>query len=190
MSLTEIIIFDACVLYPAPLRDLLMYLALTDLFQAKWTEDIHHEWIRNLLKNRPELTKSQLLRTKKLMNEHIRDCLVYDYEHITHKLTLPDPEDNHVLASAIKCSASIILTYNLKDFPKNHLKKYGIEAMHPDIFIANLLENNQALVCDAIKKLRHRLKNPTMSPSEYLTVLSKQSLIKTIARLEKLMRHI
>jgi hypothetical protein len=48
-------IFDACVLYPAPLRDLLMHLALMDLFRAKWTEAIHAEWIRSVLKNRPDL---------------------------------------------------------------------------------------------------------------------------------------
>ncbi|MFM7881545.1 MAG: PIN domain-containing protein, partial [Microcystis panniformis] len=50
-------LFDACVLYAAPLRDFLMRLALTDLFRAKWTDEIHDEWIRNLLKNRPDLTE-------------------------------------------------------------------------------------------------------------------------------------
>jgi len=47
-------IFDACVLYPVPLRDLLMYLTGSDLFQARWTDEIHDEWMRNLLKNCPE----------------------------------------------------------------------------------------------------------------------------------------
>jgi hypothetical protein len=46
-----VVIYDSCVLYPAPLRDLLMRLALTDLYQAKWTKDIHKEWMRSLLKN-------------------------------------------------------------------------------------------------------------------------------------------
>lgn len=53
-------IFDACVLYPAPLRDLLVHLALTDLFRAKWTEAIHEEWIRSVLENRPDLTLCRL----------------------------------------------------------------------------------------------------------------------------------
>lgn len=56
-------IYDACVLYPAPLRDLLMHLALTDLFHAKWTDAIHDEWIRNVLEDRPDLTREQLERT-------------------------------------------------------------------------------------------------------------------------------
>ena len=61
-------IYDACILYSAPLRDLLMQLALTDLFRARWTEQIHNEWMRNVLKNRPDLTLEQLTRTKELMN--------------------------------------------------------------------------------------------------------------------------
>lgn len=55
-----IVIYDSCVLYPAPLRDLLMRLALTDLYHAKWTQEIHKEWMRNLLKNRPDLTAERL----------------------------------------------------------------------------------------------------------------------------------
>jgi hypothetical protein len=55
-----IVIYDSCVLYPAPLRDLLMRLALTDLYHAKWTHEIHKEWMRNLLKNRPDLTAERL----------------------------------------------------------------------------------------------------------------------------------
>ena len=71
-----IVVYDACVLYPAPLRDFLMWLALTDLFQAKWTEKIHQEWITNILKNRPDLTLAQLNRTKALINIHVKDALV------------------------------------------------------------------------------------------------------------------
>lgn len=53
--MTYCALFDACVLYPAPLRDLLMSLAIEDIFRAKWTEQIHDEWIRNVLRNRPDL---------------------------------------------------------------------------------------------------------------------------------------
>ena len=67
---------DACVLYPAPLRDFLMHLALLDLFRARWTEEIHTEWIRNVLRQRPDLKQEQLQRTRELMNLHVRDALV------------------------------------------------------------------------------------------------------------------
>jgi len=71
-----IVLYDACVLYSAPLRDLLIHLALSDLYQAKWTNEIHDEWVRNLLANRPDIKRSQLERTKDLMNKYVRDCLV------------------------------------------------------------------------------------------------------------------
>ena len=93
---------DACVLYPAPLRDLLMYLAQAGLFRARWTEAIHREWIENLLENEPKRDRARLERTRDLMNEAIPDCLVTDYEELIAALTLPDPDDRHVLAAAIR----------------------------------------------------------------------------------------
>lgn len=74
-----IALYDACVLHPAPLRDLLMHLAMTDLYRAKWTNEIHDEWMRNVLANRPDLTRTQLERTRELMNSHVRECLIDGY---------------------------------------------------------------------------------------------------------------
>ena len=96
-----IAIYDACVLYPAPLRDFLMQLALTDLFRAKWTDRIHDEWIRNVLKNRPDLKKEQLEKTRELMNKSTRDALVENYDTLIESIQLPDPDDRHVMAAAI-----------------------------------------------------------------------------------------
>ena len=95
------VLYDACVLYPAYLRDILMQLAMSDICRAKWTDLIHDEWIRNVLKNRPDLTIEQLTKTKELMNSHIRDCLVTDFEWLIPSLHLPEPDDRHVLAAAI-----------------------------------------------------------------------------------------
>jgi hypothetical protein len=76
------VVYDACVLYPAPLRDLLMRLALTDLYRARWTEQIRDEWTRNVLRQRPDLKAEDLQRTCELMNLHVRDSLVTGYEHL------------------------------------------------------------------------------------------------------------
>lgn len=75
-------IYDACVLYPAPLRSLLMYLALTDIFRARWTNDIHEEWMRNVCKNYPDISRAQVENIRNLMNSHVRDCLVTGYEFL------------------------------------------------------------------------------------------------------------
>lgn len=109
-------IFDACVLYPAPLRDCLMHLTITGLFRAKWTDEIHDEWIRSLLKNRPDLTKKRLQRTRNLMNSHVRDCLVAGYQDLIPSLHLPDEDDRHVLAAAIVAGADVIVTFQLIRF--------------------------------------------------------------------------
>lgn len=176
-----IVVYDSCVLYPAPLRDLLMRLALTDLYQAKWTKDIHQEWMRNLLKNRPDLTKEQLERTKSKMDSHVRDCLVEGYEELIESFKLPDPKDRHVLAAAIRASAQTIVTYNISDFPSQILSKYEVDAQHPDEF----LRLSPAKVMQTVQETRLSLKNPPKTSEEYLTILEQQSLPQTVACLKE-----
>jgi predicted nucleic acid-binding protein len=110
-------LYDAYVLYPAPLRDFLVRLAATGLFRARWTNRIHAEWIGNLLAQRSDLTRERLERTRDLMNEHILDCLVTNYEDLIEAIQLPDEDDRHVVAAAIRGRADVIVTFNRKDFP-------------------------------------------------------------------------
>jgi len=179
-------LYDACVLYPSFLRDLLVQLALTDLFRARWTDQIHDEWIRNVLKNRSNLTLDQLTRTRELMNSHVRDSLVTDYEYLIASLELPDVDDRHVLAAAIVGRADVIITFNLKDFPKSILDRYNIEAQHPDDFISSLLDLSPFKVRGAAEVCRTRLKNPPMSIDQYLEILLKQSLPISVSMLREL----
>lgn len=176
-------VLDACVLYPAPLRDLFMQLALADLFHARWTEQIHEEWMRNVLADRPDLSRSKLERTRDLMDAHVRDALVVGHEPLIGGLGLPDPDDRHVLAAAICCGAAAIVTFNLKDFPAASLAPYGIEAEHPDDFVADLIDVDPAAVCAAVKVVRGRLRNPPRTAEEYLLTLEAQGLAGTVARL-------
>jgi predicted nucleic acid-binding protein len=179
-------VYDACVLYPAPLRDLLMELALTDSFRARWSEEIHQEWIRNVLKNRPDLNESQLLKTKGYMDANVRDALVTDFESLIPSLNLPDKDDRHVLAAAIRCGADVIVTFNLKDFPSDYLSTFDVEAQHPDEFILYLLDLYPVQVCSAAEKVRQRLRNPVMDHEKYLANLLRQSLPQTVSRMKEL----
>jgi len=113
------VVYDACVLYPAPLRSFLMYLAVTDLYHARWTNDIHEEWMRNVVKDYADIPREQVERIRDLMDSYVRDCLVTSYELLIGGLTLPDPDDRHVLAAAILSGADTIVTFNLKDFPED-----------------------------------------------------------------------
>jgi len=177
-------LFDACVLHPAPLRDLLMRLAMTELFRARWSDAIHDEWIRSVLRQRPELT-AQLARTRELMDAHVMDSLVTGYEHLIDTLDLPDPDDHHVLAAAIAGGADVLVTTNLKDFPADRLAPFGIEAQHPDVFISNLLRRHEAAMIAAVALHRAALHNPPKSPEDYLETLSFQSLPETVALLRQ-----
>jgi hypothetical protein len=179
------VVYDACVLYPAALRDLLMHLALTDLYRAKWTDAIHDEWIRSVLTDRPDLTIEQLHRTRELMNSHVRDCLVKGYESLIPALTLPDPNDRHVLAAAIHAGANLIVTFNLKDFPPDALAPYGIDAQHPDVFLNSQLDLAGHIVCEAAQRHRASLKNPARDVEAYLATLEAQGLVLTAAGLRK-----
>ena len=169
------VIFDACVLYPAPLRDFLLRLSGTGLFCAKWTDQIHNEWMRNVLKNRPEL-KEKLPRTRELMNRAVPDSLVTGYAPLIDNLELPDPDDRHVLAAAIRSNAQAIITFNLRDFPAAALEQYDIEAIHPDAFIENQLDLHQGAVIAVAKQHRQALLNPSKTPGEYIETLSSQGL--------------
>jgi hypothetical protein len=181
----ETAVLDACVLYPAPLRDFLMHLTLAGGFHAKWTSEIHEEWIRNVLKNRPDLNRGQLVRTRELMDAHALDALVSGYEFLIPSLQLPDEEDRHVLAAAIVSRADAIVTFNLNDFPESELSKYQIEAKHPDTFIFEMLEENPTLVLIAARNQRSTLKNPPRSPTEFLETLEQQQLPLTASELRK-----
>jgi PIN domain len=147
--------YDANVPYLAALRNLLMRLALTGLFRAKWSADVHEEWISNLLSNRPDLSREKLERTRSLMDLHATDALVTGYENLIPGLHLPDPNDRHVLAAAIRGRADVIVSANLRDLPDEIIGSFG-----PDEFILHLLDLAPGLVMAAAQEHRTSLKNP------------------------------
>lgn len=176
-------IYDANVLYPAPLRDLLIRLAHQGLVRARWTERIHEEWIRNVLENNAHLSRERLSRTRTLMNEAVRDCLVTAFEHLEETLHLPDLNDRHVLAAAIVAKAKVIVTFNRKDFPSQMLAKYRTTAVHPDDFLLSLFDYAPGPFCAVVKKQRESLCNPSKTAEELLHTLECQGLPQTISRL-------
>lgn len=182
--------YDANILYPAELRNLLMHLALTGLFRAKWSADVHEEWISALLERRPDLTRDKLERTRALMDLHAVDALVTGYEDLIPGIHLPDPNDRHVLAAAIRGQADVIVTMNLRDFPAHILGQFGIEAQHPDEFVLHLLDLAPGAVLGAAAGHRTSLKNPPKSAIEYLETLERQQLTQSASALREFIRQI
>jgi predicted nucleic acid-binding protein len=179
--------YDANVLYPAELRNLLMHLALTGLFRARWSNGVHEEWITALLRNRPDLSRERLERTRMLMDKHATDALVTGYEDLIGGLQLPDPDDRHVLAAAIRGHADVIVTANVRDFPADILAPFEIEAQHPDEFISHLLDLAPGVVVEAARRHRESLKKPARTVEEYLLTLETQGLTQTVSVLREYM---
>ena len=179
------VVLDACILYPAPLRSLFMYLAVSDLFRAKWSADIHEEWIAGVLRDRADLARPQLERVRELMDAHVRDAAVTGYENLIPALDLPDFDDRHVLAAAIRCNADVIVTFNLRDFPAGKLAPYAIEAQHPDSFLAHQLGREQSKVLSALKAQRESLRKPPMKSLVFLDTLERQQLPLFVSELRR-----
>lgn len=178
------VILDACVLYPAPIRDFLLSLAAEGLFKPHWSNKIQEEWVRNLLKNREDLTAKHLQKTVDAMNRAFPDASISGYEELVVSLSLPDKDDRHVLAAAIKGNADLIATFNLKDFPSSELDKYDVEVQAPDDLVCSLIDFNPIAVCNAFRKMVARLKNPPKTKLEVANAIEKCGLPMSAERLK------
>ncbi|WP_255142441.1 hypothetical protein [Synechococcus sp. EJ6-Ellesmere] len=138
-----------------------------------------------MLRNRPDLSRQQLERTRSLMNAHVRDALVDGHQPLIPGLELSHPDDRHVLTAGIKCGADLIITVNLDDFPDHALASYGRGACHPDPFLVDQLNLDAEQVCMAMRQHRASLKNPPKTVEEHLETLEEQGL----SRFSQAVRH-
>ena len=176
-------LYDANVLYGNTLRDLLIRLAMAGRMQAKWTNRILDEMQRNLAVNRPGIPEEKLGRLRLLMNSAVRDCLVEGYEPLIEGLKLPDPDDRHVLAAAIKAGAQIIVTSNLKDFPAKDLAAWNIEAKSPDDFVLDPIDLDGRVVWACVQQIADSRINPPETVDDVLDALEAAGLVEAVAAL-------
>src|SRR6266540_1606466 len=159
-----VVVYDANVLYPSTLRDLLIRIAQAGLVQAKWTDQILDEMFRNLRANRPDLVSTQLDRTRTLMNAAVRDCLVTGYESLIEVVKLPDPDDRHVVAAAIRAGAQTIVTAN-------------IEVKGPDDFVCDQIDLDRQAVFGAVQRIADSWRNPPGTVGDVLGSLERSGLV-------------
>lgn len=177
-----IALYDACVLYPSLIRNLLMHLAVSGLVAARWTDEIHDEWIRNLLADRPDLTLGRLQRTRQFMEQAVPDAQVTGYEGIVPSLSLPDLDDRHVLAAALHAEADLLVTFNLKDFPVSAL--HPLDVLTPDDLVRRLMDSVPEATVAAMEGLRLTLRQPAYSLPDFLERLDKVGLPEAAHRLK------
>lgn len=169
------VLYDANVLYPSTLRDVLIRVALAGLVQAKWTDEILDETFSRLQANRPDLDPAALKRTRELMNASVRDVLVTGYEPLVPALELPDPDDRHVLAAAIKAKAQVIVTANLRDFPEIILSGWDVEAKHPDDFLLDQFYIDALSMHRIVQDIADAWRDPDAGVQEVLDSLERDA---------------
>ncbi len=182
-----VVVYDACVLYPAPLRDLLLRIAESGIVRARWTDAILDETFRNILSNRPDLDEEALARTRAMMCAAVPDCLITGYEKLMDGIHLPDPDDRHVVAAAVRAGAQAIVTSNLRDFPNHDLAPWDIEAKHPDEFVMDSIDLAPGVVVRCITEQVAALRNPPLSVGEVLELLRQLGLPRSVAALRELL---
>lgn len=180
-------VLDANVLYSYPLTSLLLELAEARLYRPIWSADIHDEWMRNLQNNRPELDLAKITRRRAAMDNALPDACVDGYRRLIPSLELPDANDRHVLAAAIRGKAQVIVTFNEKDFPVAALDEFDLRAQHPDTFLRHLIDFAPNVVRTRLLEMIEKLRNPPTTVVAYIETLERQSLPETAAALRELL---
>lgn len=161
-------LYDANALYPNSQRDLLIRIARAGLVQAKWSEQIVGEMVRALARTMPGKPKDKLDRLATLFNDSLADCLVTGYEPLIDGLKLPDPDDRHVLAAAIKAGAQVIVAANLRDFPAGELQPWNVEPKSPDDFVLDQIHISDKVVFACVQQIADSRKRHPSSVRDVL----------------------
>jgi hypothetical protein len=181
----SVAIFDACILYPFHLRNIVVQAAVDRLVEARWTDEIHDEWIRNLADGTPIIPIERLQITRRLMNDALPTAMVSRYQHHVPAVNLPDPNDRHVVAAAIVAGASIILTWNLRHFPAKELKKFSLRRETPDAFLSGVYDEIPDLMVGSLANARRNPSKSRVSPLDFIDILRNQRLARLAQRAQK-----
>lgn len=131
------VLIDACVLYPTVMREVVLGVAAKGLFDSRWSPRILEEWARAARKIGPQgetIARGEIA----AITARFPRAQVQIPQGVEARLWLPDPNDIHVLAAAVGCSADAIMTVNAKDFPRNELADEGLQRVDPDGFLVDL----------------------------------------------------
>ncbi|MEL6997447.1 MAG: PIN domain-containing protein [Pseudomonadota bacterium] len=133
------VFLDACVLFPPVVRSILMALADEDLFEPYWSPRVLDEWRLTVVRKHGLSTEVEVETAQRRMAARFPDASGLPDPDFEAQLQLPDPADTHVLAAAHAVDADVLLTFNLRDFPRPVMAGLGIAARHPDEYLWELL---------------------------------------------------
>jgi len=174
---------DACVLASALKRNMVLSLSEAQFFRIRWSAKIMTETertIAKLLKRKgaPDHKAAAKLQCER-MNLAFEEANVSGFEPLEASLSEINKKDRHVLAAAIKSSASVIVTDNLRDFDSVYCSQFDIEPLSSDAFLADCIELSPSASMATLRTMRERLKNPEITPETFITYCEGQALPKT-----------
>ncbi len=178
-----VVLYDANVLYPFHLRNLLMRQGVNDIVSPRWSDVIHDEWVRNLAAT-GTAGRERLLRTRDIMKRVLPGADVRSFEALIDGLSLPDPGDRYVLAAAIAGGAGIILTFNVRHFPVRVLDPLGITCREPDALLCKVFDDDPDPVLDAAEAARMNLCRTAPDRPAFLEAVARQRLGGLVDRLQ------
>lgn len=182
-------LIDACALASALKRNLLLTLAEAEFFRIRWSDKILDETeiaIESILRDKGvEDATERAARARKAMVTAFEEACVGDFTGMMGAVAgLPDENDRHVVAAALKTSASVIVTDNLKDFPGPVLTPLNLEARSADAFIADTIALDTGRAVAAIRRMRARLKKPEKTADTLLLDMEAAGLTETVDALK------
>ncbi|WP_419760221.1 PIN domain-containing protein [Acidisoma sp.] len=176
---------DACVLAGVLKRDLILSLAEAEFFRVRWSNRILDEaeaaihGIRVRKGYSDDKAKIDAKHSRLMMQKAFEDSLVEDFDNLISIADLPDPNDLHVIAAAVKTQAAVIVTDNLRHFPEHILRRFNLLAKTADDFIADTVDLDLPRALTAIERMRLRSKKPELTPEALLLRLEDVGLTAT-----------
>lgn len=167
------VVLDACVLVPVTLADTLLRIAERDLYRPLWSARIVAEAIDAIVDIHPDIPLDQVQRRFAAMDEAFEDARIGGWDNLEATVTLPDPNDRHVVAAAVRGRADAIVTANVGDYPPDVLGPLNIEIIHPDDFLLDQLDLAPRVVLDVLREQAEHTRQPALTPIDLIFRLAR-----------------
>lgn len=176
------VVLDASVLFPFQTSHILAFMVQYRVVHGRWTRDIQREWVERSLEKYPGLDRKSIEARRDAMDRAMPDALVTGYRYRIAGIEFPDPDDRHVVAAALECGATMIVTRDKKHFNRQTLAPFGLVPIDPDDLLCARLDELPEVVEEVVDRARCPQQDKAR-PRTYLDLLNKTGLSAFVARL-------
>lgn len=160
-------------LVPVTLADTLLRVAERGLYRPLWSTRIIGEATDAILEIHTDMPSAAAYRRFEAMNAAFEDAMVEGWEHLESSIALPDSDDRHVVAAALRGRADAIVTANIRDFPAFVMDTLGVAVVAPDDFLLDQLDLAPKIVIDALREQAAHTRRPPLTPTDLLARLAR-----------------